>query len=251
MLCHNPEGTSKKTESEVISKQRKLIIFLISILTIITLITMVNLYRQKHAENIITSAQKQANQIISDAKSDASKVKQTATKDASKEATSITETAEKNASSITQNAEAKADTITKSAEDKANKIIDQAINTKIDDVQTLLAITEAEAGDQSVKGKAAVAATIKNRVTSDEFRANSIKDVVYSPGQFQAVSNGEINNVHISSSTVEGVKICLEGVDYSNGALYFYNPTVSTSKNKVWFSTLKTTAIIGDHVFKR
>lgn len=233
MLSHYPGDKSRKTNEETIISQRRIIAILTTLLIAMAFITLgkftIDFVKQKQAGDIIASAQEEANQILFEAKSNASEIEQTATEDANKEAATIIET----------------------AKGKADTIINNAINTKIDDIQTLLAITEAEAGGQSVKGRAAVAATIKNRVKSDEFEANSIKKVVYSPGQFDPVSNGTIRNITPTPSTVEGVKLCLEGKDYSNGALYFYNPSASTKSNRIWFSTLQTTAIIGDHVFKK
>lgn len=244
MLSHYPEDKSEKTKKETTTSHRRIILILSVLLVTLTFITLgkftIDIVNKKHAEDILVSAQEEANQILSEAKSDASVVKYNATKDATEEAATITKAAEIEAQAITESAEVKAD-----------EIIDKAINTKIDDVETLLAITEAEAGDQSVKGRAAVAATIKNRVESDEFKADSIKEVVYSPGQFDPVSNGKIKNVTPSSSTIEGVKLCLQGKDYSNGALYFYNPSASSYGNNRWFNTLQTTAVIGDHVFKK
>ncbi|MDF2866465.1 MAG: cell wall hydrolase [Clostridia bacterium] len=244
MLSHYPGDKSVKTKKERVMNQRKVKLFVFTFFTAVILAVLlnftINFIREKQAEDIIVSAQEEANQILSEAKNDASIVKQNAKKDAHEQATNITEAAKIEAENITESAEVKAD-----------EIIDKAINTEIDEVQTLLAITEAEAGGQSIKGKAAVAATIKNRVKSDEFDADSIKEVVYSPGQFDPVSNGKIKSVKPSPSTFEGVKLCLQGKDYSNGALYFYNPSASGNESKKWFNTLQTTAIIDDHVFKK
>lgn len=255
MLSHYPGDKSVKTKKERIMNQRKIKLFVFTFFTTVVLAVLlnftINIIKEKRAEDIIVSAQEEANQILSEAKNDASIVKQSAKKDAHEQAANITEAAKIEAKNITKNAEVKAVTITESAEVKADEIIDEAINTEIDEVQTLLAITEAEAGGQSIKGKAAVAATIKNRVKSDKFVADSIKEVVYSPGQFDPVSNGKINSIKPSPSTFEGVKLCLQGKDYSNGALYFYNPSASGNASKKWFNTLQTTTVIDDHVFKK
>lgn len=243
MLSCKSDGVSGRNEKEVIKQRRIIIILSTLLITMLILFATkltVDFIQLKHSEDIISSAQREADQIIQIAEDDASTIITDATNNANDKAATITETAEK-----------QAETITKGAEVKADEILTQAINTEIDEVQTLLAITEAEAGNQPVKGKAAVAATIKNRIKSEQFDADSIKEVVYAPGQFDTVSNGKINNVTASASTIEGVKLCLQGKDYSNGALYFYNPQVSGQVSKRWFSTLQTTTVIGDHVFKK
>jgi len=266
MLSQYTKISLKNTKTGIVAAQRRIILVLLTLLTIVAIVIVAkiafDISKQKHAEDIVISAKNEASKILGDAKSHASVVAYNTAKDANKKAETITEsaetkadtitkTAEVKADTITKTAEIKADTITKTAEVKANKIVDNAINVKIDDVETLLAITEAEAANQPVKGKAAVAATIKNRVKSVEFKADTIKEVVYAPGQFDPVSNGTINRVSITASTIEGVKLCLEGNDYSNGALYFFNPTISRGSNVRWLNTLQTTAVIGDHVFKK
>jgi len=145
----------------------------------------------------------------------------------------------------------KAETIIKNAEDEAEKIIAKAKSTKIDDVEILLAVTEAEASNQPLEGRAAVASTIINRVESSKFKEDTIKKVVYAPGQFDTVANGKINRVKPSKITRTAVRISLEGRDYSKGALYFYNPKASGHASRQWFNTMRTTTVIGDHVFKR
>ncbi|MDD2376390.1 MAG: cell wall hydrolase [Clostridia bacterium] len=244
MLSRNIKDTRKKTRKDILIIQRRIILVLLTLLTILIFTfltkTVLDISKQNRAKNIIASAQNEASQILYEAENNASIVTYIATRDANQKSDDIIKIAKANAEIITETAKVEAD-----------KIIDEAINVKIDEVETLLAITEAEAGNQSVKGKAAVAATIKNRIKSNKFKADTIKEVVYSTGQFDPVSNGKIESVTPSASTVEAVRICLEGRDYSNGALYFYNPTVSRGSNARWFNSLQTTTIIGDHVFKK
>ena len=235
--------------------QRRIVIGLLTFLSITSLMlltkTAFDVVKQRHSENIITSAQNQANNIITSAKNQEKDIITSAQKEADAILTKAKTDSEIVKQIETKDAKEKAQAITETAEVKADKIVDNAINTKIDDVQVLLNITEAEAGDQPLKGKAAVAATIKNRVESNQFKADTIKEVVYAPGQFDPVTNGTIDTVRPSASTIEAVKIALEGKDYSNGALYFYNPRISRGSNASWFNTLQTTTIIGEHVFKK
>ena len=255
MLYREMSCSNGRTYRQKRMFQRRIVLVLLTFLSIAAVIllakTAIDIVKQRHSESIITSAQNQAKDIINSAKTQETDIITSAKKEAEK----IIAKAKTDAAAVKQvetvDAQEKAKVITKTAEVKADEIVDNAINTKIDDIQVLLDITEAEAGDQPLKGKAAVAATIKNRVESNQFKADTIKEVVYAPGQFDPVANGTIDTVRPSASTIEAVKIALEGKDYSNGALYFYNPRISRDSNASWFNTLQTTTIIGEHVFKK
>lgn len=102
------------------------------------------------------------------------------------------------------------------------------------DCKILERIVEAEAGDQSVKGRILVANVVINRIKSKEF-PDSVKEVVFAPGQFSPVSNGSYFRVKISDKTKEAVRRMLKGEDYSEGALYFMYRAGSTAANVAWF----------------
>lgn len=95
-------------------------------------------------------------------------------------------------------------------------------------------IVEAEAGDQTVKGRILVANVIINRMKSEEF-PDTVRGVVFAPGQFSPVSNGSYYRVRISDETREAVRRMLKGEDYSEGALYFMYRAGSTAANAAWF----------------
>lgn len=95
-------------------------------------------------------------------------------------------------------------------------------------------IVEAEAGDQDVKGRRLVANVILNRVRSKKF-PNTVKGVVFAHRQFSPVSNGSYYRVSVSETTKKAVKQALNGVDDSNGALYFMWRSGSDSGNISWF----------------
>lgn len=242
MSCESKGEVGKNNIAVV--KYRRYVIFLIILVIALSalLATKVinDVLKQKRGEDIISSAQREAAQILAQAENESIAIK-----------TSAKEEANLTAEKITKDAEDKANAIIAEAEDKANKIIEEAKKTKIKDIEILLAVTEAEASNQPLEGKAAVAATILNRVESNRFKGNTIREIVYAPGQFNVVSNGKIHRVKPSETTKKAVRLTLEGKDYSNGALYFYNPKLSSRSANRWFSTMKTTTIIGDHVFKR
>lgn len=121
------------------------------------------------------------------------------------------------------------------------------------DYDTLLHIVEAEAGTEDVKGRVLVANVIMNRVKHEEFPDN-ITDVVwqYIDGvpQFSPIYDGRIGEVTVTDETREAVKQALEGVDYSEGALFFIQKSAAEAHNVSWFEKdLKKLFKYGVHEF--
>lgn len=106
------------------------------------------------------------------------------------------------------------------------------------DYENLLKIVEAEAGTEDIKGRVLIANVIMNRVNHPEFPDN-ITEVIweYDNGvpQFSPVADGRINEVTISDETKEAVRMALEGVDYSEGALFFIQKSAAEKHNIAWF----------------
>lgn len=106
------------------------------------------------------------------------------------------------------------------------------------DYENLLKIVEAEAGSEDLKGRIMVANVIMNRVKHEEFPDN-ITDVIfeYNSGvpQFSPVYDGRIYEVTVSDLTREAVKQTLEGVDYSEGALFFIQKNAAEKQSVSWF----------------
>lgn len=140
--------------------------------------------------------------------------------------------------------------------DFGEKTIELAQNPKImsdTDYDTLLRIVEAEAGTEDVKGRILVANVIMNRVKNEEF-PDSVTEVVwdYSNGvpQFSPTYDGRIGEVTVSDETREAVKQVLEGVDYSEGALFFIQKSEAEAHNVTWFEKdLKKLFKYGVHEF--
>lgn len=121
------------------------------------------------------------------------------------------------------------------------------------DYETLLAIVEAEAGTEDVKGRVLVANVIMNRIAHEEF-PDTVTEVVwdYSNGvpQFSPTYDGRIGTVTVSEETREAVKQALEGVDYSEGALFFIQKSAAEDHNVKWFEKdLKKLFKYGCHEF--
>lgn len=100
-------------------------------------------------------------------------------------------------------------------------------------------IVEAEAGDQSYRGRLLVACVILNRVDSPQF-PDTVEKVVFAPGQFSPVSNGRYYSVTVSRTTKNAVAAALKGEDPSQGALYFMDRRYSDPDAVAWFDRALT-----------
>ncbi len=114
------------------------------------------------------------------------------------------------------------------------------------DLELLARCVSAEARGEPYQGQVAVAAVILNRVNSASF-PGSIAGVVYQPGAFSSVNDGQIN-MEPTASARNAAQEALSGVDPSYGSIYFYNPAKSTSK---WIFSRPTVVTIGSHVFAK
>ena len=114
------------------------------------------------------------------------------------------------------------------------------------DVQLLARAINGEARGEPYEGQVAVGAVILNRVKSPKF-PNTIAGVIYEPGAFTAVSDGQIN-VAISegSTVVKAARDALNGCDPSGGAIYYFNPATATNK---WIWSRPLIKTIGKHRF--
>lgn len=101
-----------------------------------------------------------------------------------------------------------------------------------------------EARGEPYTGQVAVGAVIMNRVRHASF-PNTIAGVVYQPGAFTAVSDGQIN-AEMSQSCIRAARDALNGWDPVGGAIYYYNPRTATNK---WIRTRPVIMTIGKHVF--
>ena len=112
------------------------------------------------------------------------------------------------------------------------------------DTNLLARLIYAEARGETYTGKVAVGAVVLNRVKSASF-PNTISGVIYQPYAFTCVSDGQIN-LSPDASALSAAKDAMNGWDPSYGSLYYYNPSVATSK---WIFSRKTVVTIGKHVF--
>lgn|GEM_PF-309095 len=112
------------------------------------------------------------------------------------------------------------------------------------EVQWIAQMIHAEARGEPYLGQVAVGAVIINRVKSPKF-PNTVKDVLFQEGAFQPIRNGTFYQP-ASEQAYRAALEALNGHDPTNGALFFFNPTISKDR----FMHNRTTAItIGQHRF--
>lgn len=114
------------------------------------------------------------------------------------------------------------------------------------DVQLLARAVNGEARGEPYEGQVAVAAVILNRVKHSSF-PNSISGVIYQPGAFTAVADGQINVPIDPNSTVfKACQDAMNGWDPTNGCIYYFNPDTATNK---WIWSRPLVIKIGKHRF--
>jgi N-acetylmuramoyl-L-alanine amidase len=101
-----------------------------------------------------------------------------------------------------------------------------------------------EARGEPFIGQVAVAAVILNRVKSASF-PNTISGVIFQPGAFTAVADGQIY-LTPNESSKKAVKEAINGLDPSGDCLYYFNPDTATSK---WIWSRPQIKQIGKHIF--
>ena len=92
-----------------------------------------------------------------------------------------------------------------------------------------------------------------NRIKYPEF-PNNATDVIWQyidgVAQFSPVADGRIAEVVPTDETKEAVRQALEGVDYSEGALFFIQKSAAAKSNIQWFDkNLKKLLKHGVHEF--
>ena len=103
-----------------------------------------------------------------------------------------------------------------------------------------------EARGETYEGQVAVGAVILNRVAHSSF-PNTIAGVIYQPGAFTAVSDGQINvAIEENSTVVKAARDALNGWDPTDGAIYYFNPDTATNK---WIWSRPLIKTIGKHKF--
>ena len=108
----------------------------------------------------------------------------------------------------------------------------------------LARVISAEARGEPYSGQVAIGAVILNRVEHPSF-PNTIAGVVYQPGAFTCMVDGQFNEP-VAESAVRAAREALNGVDPSGGAIYYFNPNTATS---AWIWSRPLIKVIGNHRF--
>lgn len=121
-----------------------------------------------------------------------------------------------------------------------------AKTTSTSDIQLMARAINGEARGKPYEGQVAVGAVILNRVKDSRF-PNSISGVIYQPGAFTAVSDGQINASISEGSTVyKAAQDAMNGWDPTGGCVYYFNPSTATNK---WIWSRPLIKTIGKHRF--
>jgi len=103
-------------------------------------------------------------------------------------------------------------------------------------------IVQAEAGSEDEKGMILVVNVIMNRVESPNF-PDSIYDVIFQPNQFEPTRNGAYDRAAPSEKVKAAVDKALNGINHSQGALYFR--TIKGATDDCWHE--RTLTKLFDH----
>lgn len=116
--------------------------------------------------------------------------------------------------------------------------------TENSDLMLLAKVINGEARGEPYEGQVAVGAVILNRTRNPEF-PSTIAGVIYQPGAFTAIVDGQIN-AKLEPNSIKAAKDALNGWDPSGGAIYYYNPAKTTNK---WIWSRPVIKVIGHHKF--
>lgn len=112
------------------------------------------------------------------------------------------------------------------------------------DLKIMANAVHGESRGEPYIGQVAVAAVILNRVSSPSF-PNTISGVIFQPGAFTAISDGQIWLAPDRSSQ-NAVRDALNGWDPTSGCIYYFNPATATNK---WIWSRPQVKRIGKHIF--
>jgi N-acetylmuramoyl-L-alanine amidase len=114
------------------------------------------------------------------------------------------------------------------------------------DTLVLAKLINGEARGESYVGQVAVGAVVINRTKNPNF-PNTVYGVVFEPGAFDAVKDGQYYQ-EPTDSALRAAKDAIGGWDPSSGAIYYWNPVTATSK---WIWSRPIITRIGKHVFAK
>lgn len=114
------------------------------------------------------------------------------------------------------------------------------------DVMLLARLINGEARGEPYEGQVAVGAVVLNRTRDPRF-PSTVAGVIYQPGAFTAIVDGQIH-ANMEQNSINAARDALNGWDPSGGAVYYFNPATATSS---WIWSRPLIKIIGKHRFCR
>lgn len=112
------------------------------------------------------------------------------------------------------------------------------------DINLLARVISAESRGEPYLGQVAVGAVVLNRISHPSF-PNTLSGVIYQPGAFTCITDGQINEP-VADSAKKAAQEAINGSDPSSGAIYYYNPAKTTNK---WMLSRPVITTIGKHKF--
>ncbi len=129
---------------------------------------------------------------------------------------------------------------------QANTTARVSRGTSRQDVIILARVVHGEARGEPFEGQVAVASVVLNRTRSGQFPP-TINGVVFEPGAFDAVNDGQIWQ-DPDRESIKAAELALAGYDPTGNAIYYWNPAKTTNR---WIWSRPVVTRIGDHVFAR
>jgi N-acetylmuramoyl-L-alanine amidase len=118
--------------------------------------------------------------------------------------------------------------------------------TSNSDLNLLAHLIHGEGRGEPYIGQVAIGAVVLNRVKDSRF-PKTIAGVIYQPGAFDAVSDGQIN-LSPDQTAFRAAQDALNGWDPTHGCIYYYNPSTATSS---WIWSRPIMLQIGRHNFAK
>jgi N-acetylmuramoyl-L-alanine amidase len=122
--------------------------------------------------------------------------------------------------------------------------VSRGISLSREEFYLLARLIHAEARGEPLQGQVAIGAVVFNRLKDPRF-PKTITGVIYENYQFTPVLNGTID-LPPDEQALLAAELALNGLDPTNGSVYFYNPNKSENR---WLDGLPSTIKIGNHVF--
>lgn len=114
------------------------------------------------------------------------------------------------------------------------------------DLMLMARLINGEARGEPYEGQVAVGACIMNRLRDPRF-PNTIAGIIYQPGAFTAIVDGQIH-AEMEPTSINAARDALNGWDPSGGSVFYFNPATATNK---WIWSRPLIKVIGKHRFCR